>query len=307
MRILSIARFCRVLSIAGLSGVLAIIATTAQSAQDGACNRECLRDVMTQYLNAMVAHNPAGLPVAAGMRFTEDTVELKLGEGLWKDASRVGPYRQEVIDVREGISGAHVVIEANGTPVLLAVRLKVVGGKITEVETQATRNKEQGMLYNPDGLKALHQGMNDTPATHVSRAEMIRVASIYPSGMKAGSFVVADVPFAADAYRFENGQMMAGKGCNFRPPSCEDIKGPTFKPPTKMDYRVLAVDEELGLVWLRMNLGDRGEANQTTDLIAFEMFKVHDGKFHGVEAFLRMDPAGKASGWDDKYPPQIPK
>jgi len=300
MKLFSFQRFWRVSIIAGSSMATATV-------QAAACDRECLRGVMTQYLNAVVAHNPAGLPLAPGARFTENTFDMKLGEGLWKEASAVGPYRQEVIDVREGVTGAHVVMEANGSLVLLAARLKVVDGKITEVETQVARNAKEGFLFKPEGLKALHPGMNTKPATRVSREEMIRAAAYYPVGMSLGNFVAANAPFAPDAYRFENGVLMAGKGCTFRPPSCEDIKGQTFKGPSKMNYRILAVDEDLGIVWLRMNLGDRGERNQTDDLIAFEMFKVHDGQFHGIEAFLRMVPAGRSSGWDSVYPPLTPK
>ncbi len=39
------------------------------------CDRDCLRGITTQYLNALVAHNPNAVPVAANVRFTEDTVE----------------------------------------------------------------------------------------------------------------------------------------------------------------------------------------------------------------------------------------
>ena len=302
MKLFSVRRFCEVLIIASLS-----MATATVQAQAAACDRECLRGVMTQYLNAMVANDPAGLPLAPGARFTENTFDMKIGDGLWKDASAVGPYRQDIIDVREGVIGAHVVIQANGSPVLLAARLKVVDGKITEVETQVARNAKEGFLFKPDGLTMPLPGLNTKPATRVSREEMIRVAEIYPVGMSLGNFVTANAPFAADAYRYENGILMAGKGCTFRPPACEDIKGQTFKGPSKMNYRILAVDEDLGIVWMRMNLGDRGEANQPDDLIAFELFKVHDGQFHGIEAFLRLVPAGRPSGWDSVYPPLTPK
>ena len=50
------------------------------------CDRDCLRNTITQYLNAMVAHDPAKLSVAPAVRFTEDAVTMKLGEGLWKGA-----------------------------------------------------------------------------------------------------------------------------------------------------------------------------------------------------------------------------
>ena len=47
------------------------------------CDRECLRGVITQYLNAMVAHKPATLPLSDKMRFTENTETMKLGDGLF--------------------------------------------------------------------------------------------------------------------------------------------------------------------------------------------------------------------------------
>src|SRR5262245_47925533 len=54
-------------------------ASTATAAAD--CDRECLRGFITQYLNAMLAHNPGTLQVNDKVRFTEDTVEMRLGEG----------------------------------------------------------------------------------------------------------------------------------------------------------------------------------------------------------------------------------
>jgi hypothetical protein len=51
------------------------------------CDRACLRGFETTYLNALVAHNPSALPAAANVKFTEDNVQRKLGEGLWQTAS----------------------------------------------------------------------------------------------------------------------------------------------------------------------------------------------------------------------------
>ena len=42
-------------------------------------------------------------------------------------------------------------------------------------------------------------------------------AERYPAGLKIGSFVKVDTPFAPEAYRFENGRLMAGPGCTFIP------------------------------------------------------------------------------------------
>ena len=119
---------------------LFLMAATAHAQNRGAaasnaCDRDCLRGFVTQYLELMVAHNPKALPVAATMRFTEDTKTLPLGEGLWKGASKIRPYRQDFLDVREGVAASHVIVEENGMPAMLALRLKIADKKITEIET----------------------------------------------------------------------------------------------------------------------------------------------------------------------------
>ena len=97
------------------------------------CDRECLRGLVTQYLNAMTAHNPGALPLASNARFTENAAEMKLGEGLWKNASGIGSYRLDILDVRQGVAASQVVVQEAGAPVMLTVRLKVADQKISEI------------------------------------------------------------------------------------------------------------------------------------------------------------------------------
>ncbi len=61
------------------------------------------------------------------MRFTENTQELKLGEGLWKDIDSLTDFRQDVLDVKQGIAGVHVKAIENGKPVLAAIRIQMKG------------------------------------------------------------------------------------------------------------------------------------------------------------------------------------
>src|SRR5580658_6377917 len=88
------------------------------------CDRECLRGLVTQYLNAMTAHNPGALPLASNARFTENAAEMKLGEGLWTNASGIGSYRLDILDVRQGVAVSQVVVQEAGAPVMLSLRLK---------------------------------------------------------------------------------------------------------------------------------------------------------------------------------------
>ena len=110
-----------------LSSVCVMIAAAMPMAHaaDAGCDRDCLRGLLTQYLLAMVAHTPGAVPVAPNMRFTEDTKEMKLGQGLWMNASGLRRYRQDILDVRQGVAATQVVVEENGMPVMLMLRMKV--------------------------------------------------------------------------------------------------------------------------------------------------------------------------------------
>jgi hypothetical protein len=268
------------------------------------CDRTCLADFITQYLNAMMKHDPELLRTSSRVRFTEDTSEMKLGDGLWKNITGLRPYRQDFIDVREGIVGTHTVVEENGMPVLLALRLKVFGLAISEVETMVVRNRQEGVLFQPEAFKTPNPGMAYEPKKSElnTRDEMIRIASLYPAGLRAGSFLEPDVPMSDDAYRFENGQKMAGPGCTFRPPSCENMKSQAVPKLAGLTYSVVAVDEEMGVVWLRQDFGPGSVpgGKDPTMISTFEAFKVYGGKIHAAEAILEVEKVGTPSGWTNR-------
>ena len=144
---------------------------------------------------------------------------MKLGDGLWKRASGIRPYRLDILDRTQGVAASQVVVEEAGAPVMLMLRLKIANRTITEVETQVTRNQKEGAIFAVDALKSPNAAMIAPvdPARRSSRAEAIRLAEYYPAGLEIGSFVKVNAPFASDAYRFENGRLMAGKGCTLQP------------------------------------------------------------------------------------------
>jgi hypothetical protein len=282
--------------------VLLITLAFAANAQNrgataNACDRECLRGFITQYLDAMIAHNPSALPTAPTARFTEDTKPLPLGEGLWKGAAKIRPYRQDFLDVREGVAASFVVVEENAIPVMLALRLKIVNRQITEIETMVTRNRTEGALFSIEALTAARPAMNVVPdaSQRHSRAEAIRIAEFYTKGLKVGgTFEAVDAPFAPGAYRVENGGVMAGPGARA---GSENIKTQRIIAHPDMDYRIAAVDEELGIVLMRMDFGDTNSYGAGNALTLFEAFKVYGGQIHAVEAFMRVMPKNTPSGW----------
>jgi hypothetical protein len=279
-----------------------ILLASAALANAATCDRECLHGFVTKYLDALVAHNPSALPVASTVRFTEDTVAMKLGESpLWKHAAKLRPFRWDILDVRQGVAASQVIVEESGMPVMLMLRLKVADNKITEIETQVTRNKTEGSIFDVEALKEPSKAMLLKPAASErnTREEAIKIAEHYPAGLKIGSFVKVDAPFAADAYRFENGRLMAGPGCTFMP-GCTDIKSQKIPTLSEVKYHVAAVDEDLGIVLLRLDFGKGSSFVAGDSLMVWEAFKVYGGQIHAVEAFMKNMPLGTPSGWDSK-------
>lgn len=259
---------------------------------------------MTEFLDSLIANDPSIAPLAVDVRFTEDTIETPIGEGLWATASALGDYRTDFLDVRAQTAAVHARIEENGTPVLFAGRLKVEGREITEIETMVVRGAAEAMLFAPEQLSAPSAAFLMRPPTSqlMPRDQMIEIASRYPEGLRVGSFVTADVPFAPNAYRLENGVRMAGPGCTFQPPACEDMRNQTVPTLAEMDGHVVAVDEENGTVLMRLDFGRGslfgGGDGEPQVLVTFEGFKVYGGQIHAVEAVFESMPADSPTGWE---------
>ena len=168
------------------------------------------------------------------------------------------------------------------------------------------------MVVRPD------MGIEPPAGQKNKREELIRAADFYPRGLTAGGFDKVDAPFAKDAYRIENGFVMAGPGCGRGTPSgaaktqtpgaasakspqdvagCLDIKTQRIIVHPDLTKSVAAVDEEQGTVLLWMNFGDTGTYGAGNALITFEGFKVFGGELHVVQAFLKIVPKETKRGW----------
>ena len=277
-------------------GVIALVAMTTSAAQAADCDRACLKGMITKYVDAMVAHDPAQLPLAANARFTEDSQELKVGEGLWKTVTKKGDFRQDYIDTRKQIAAAHVVLFEENAQVLYSVVLRVADQKITGIETLVDRITPNSR-FKPDSLEKPPGGMSAAvPAgKRVPRAEMIAAALRYPEGLRIGSFTDAKTPFAKEAYRVENGTFIAGEGGPR--PNAPGMFTQKIMVHADVKASVAAVDEEEGIVLLWMNFGDTHSYGPGNALVTFEAFKVWGGEIHAINAFFRILPKDTQRGW----------
>ncbi len=293
--------FARALAPLALAGGLAACATTpASQTQAAGCDRTCLGETVQSYLASLVAHDPSLLPMTADVRFTEDGVDQEPGEGFWARATGVRDLRLEVLDPALSTAVGLAVMDEAGEMALLAFRLKVDGRAVSEIETLVVEPGGENPFMNRETLARPRAELlvGVPPELAESREEIVRIAQFYPDGLKAGSFVAVDAPFAPGARRMENGMILAGPDCTFNE-NCRDMKlQPSPERPT-LTQRLLAVDEETGvafywLAWIQQATGNW--------LVVWEAFKVYDGQIWAVDAFLETSDPAIGSGWGDHAP-----
>ena len=182
------------------------------------------------------------------------------------------------------------------------LRLKVVGEKITEVETQVTRTQKEGALFAIGSLQTTGPVMSAAPEKSqlMPRDEAIKVAMFYPAGLKIGSFVKVDAPFAPDAYRIENGARTAGAGCARA--GCENLKTQTIIRNTQaLQHASSRSTRNSASSCSRMNFraDEILRRRQRADCLG-GVPKVYGGQIHGVEAFMKRSClwAWGSGGWD---------
>lgn len=187
------------------------------------CDRACLENYVDRYMDAMLSHEPDEKLFAKDCRFTENGVQLPLGEGLWASMVGKGTYKFYVPDpdIQQvafiGTAREETRTPGEGNPVAIALRLKIANGLISEAEQLVIRPETD--LLNPDPEAATSSaGANvekmGAPhpvyaevipaAERPSREEMIKTANMYFSGMQKndGKGVY---PFTDDCERYENG------------------------------------------------------------------------------------------------------
>ncbi len=287
-----------------------------------ACDRQCLFGVVEQYLNAMVAHDPSKAPIAKGAKFTENGQTLTLPDGLWRIASGLRDYRNLVAEPAKGAVGGFAVVEENGVPVILGLRLQVKNRKITEMETIVLR-KVGGNFSDPDNLKAPRPDFaRIEPAdTRRSRDELIRISNTYFAALQNNDGSIHP-PFADDCDRLENG-VRTTNNPEFKSSTlttspaamtCKKAFGLGFyREDTRLrDRRWLIVDTERGVVLAgvffdhdavlrtyKLTNGETVNVQKTSPWTweILEMFKIHDGMIGPVEAVVNAVPYGMPPGW----------
>jgi hypothetical protein len=290
-------------------------------------DRNGLVSLMEQYLNALSKHDPSVVPFAKDVKFVENTEVTPIGKGLWETATS-GPtqFKIFVADTLAGQVAFMGVIEEKNNPVILGARLKIVEGKITEIDHIVVHS--MGQPLNPNMSQVRKAFLEPVaPADRVSREEMLKMANSYYEAIIQDNGKLC--PFADECQRRENGGITA----NDQTQTPEEAAKDDFSVFRKMtcsnqlstgvmsyitdinNRRFIAVDEEMGLVFVYSVFRHDGEPKIMKiigvpgiterenkygpfDLPAAHVFKIHNSKIYEIEAIGYLAQHGIKNGWE---------
>ncbi len=285
------------------------------------CDRQCLADFLETYLEALVNHEPNALPVTRNVKYTENGVQVNLGDGLWQTASEMPGYRLDVIDEEAGAVGMLGRINEGGNNNWFAVRLKVEKGEsISEIETLVNRSVGGGGFGGTPYTEPHSLMSEEIPEQRLSRAQLTSIGNSYFTGLDTDNHG-GNVPFSPDCQRRENGNVMANNsdaepgsmlwmGCKAQFDTgfsviVTDIRERRFEvvDPVKGLAFGWGYFDHNGSVERFSNTPDDTMTDvnpifrQPFSFYIAEIFKVMDGQIRQIEAVLATVPYKMESGW----------
>lgn len=304
---------------------------TTAAAQD--CDRACLDNLVNEYLDAVIDNAPEAVALSSAVRFTENGQQLEIGDGLWNTMKDKGEYRILIADVpAQQVVYMGVIAEDGRTAdqevlALMALRLRLEDGEISEIEHYVTRDAAAAARVAANAPRPEFSQVVPE-SERMSRRDLLETANQYFSGMQRNDGK-GDYPFADTCHRLENGMITTNAPVPAGEVPADPENASTYSAQWSCleqfesgllyfvnrirDRRFVAVDEERGLVFAfaffdhsggefrhsvtpdgRQVTG--GPAQPWTWYIA-ELFEVRDGKLGQIEAFLQQVPYGMNAGW----------
>jgi len=309
-----------ILALSACATIQPIVTEEEPSQTAGECDQACLESFADRYIDAMVSHDPSSIPLAEGVKFTENGVQLAVGDALWATASANTDYHIYVTDPETGQIGYSGIIKENGTPVLISFRLKISNGKISEIEQIVGRDRSFSGIDNLKEPDPIYARILE-PSERIDRDRMISIADSYFAALERADGT-RPVPFADTCNRMENGIQTTnnpelgaamGGGFNIIAMSCtEQFKTGYFRFVTEIRRRHVLVDEKRGMVFSFAALDHAGNIKQvtTTDgqthdigqlspntLYGGGLFKIINGQIHRIYTVFFSAPYGMKHVW----------
>jgi hypothetical protein len=304
-------------------------------AQAQACDRACLIKLADDYAAALVAHDPSKVALANDIVTVENVKRIGRGEGLWRSVT--GGLTNYQIHVPDPVSqqvGLLAMMEVDGEPALVGIRLKRDGGRIVEAEHMVAGDLTAAQIANLQSPRpALLSEVAEEYAD--SRGRLIHIGKSYYDSLDLNNG--AYTPFADDCERRENGFQTARNPMIRTTPGGNGQTDPAFaylgglgceaQMNTNMweyidtieNRRVEIADPVTGLVWGMSHFHHdmkepsyrlinvpfsterviRASTGGGFDMPAIHIYKVWGGQMHEIEAMGIVMPYMSPTGWEE--------
>ena len=137
---------------ARLAALVTAIFVSGSAASAATCDRGCLLEKAKQFNAAMLGHVPGKIQVASDVRIRENTKAIALADSKWMGVTKIlsqGVYADPTL----GNVIEHVTAQtADAKAVYIGTRLKVVDGKIREVEINFDDSDRVNVKKKPRGI-----------------------------------------------------------------------------------------------------------------------------------------------------------
>lgn len=284
-----------------------------------AAGRADLLGAIDLFLDALRARDPLRLPLAREVIFTENNVQLMLGDGLWNTIGAVDRgYDLRAADPQTGQACWFGVIEEADEAAAAALRLRLAGGLICEIELIVCRPSELGPFPQIDPLSRPRPVMlaDVPPAQRTSRERMIALANGYFDTLQRNDGRLF-THFTPDCDRIENGLQTTNTDIEGYPiarmgTEAQFRLGQYLYDDRVRDRRFPLADEQKGLVLAAGFIDHSGRIRDVvwTDgtrqrsifhaphsFVLLELFKIVEGAIAGVEAVFITVPYNMVSPW----------
>ncbi len=291
----------------------------ANSMPASPATREELYAHADNFLGALAARDPSRVKWAEHVVFTENNVQLAVGDGVWNTVTSVqDAYDLKAVDPAAGQVCWFGHIEEGPDVAVACLRLRIEKDRIAEVEAIISRPHEYGPFPVYDPARRPRAGLlADVPENRrVGRERMISLADGYFDTLQLNDGTLF-THFTDDCDRIENGLQTTNVEIEGYPiaamGTADQFRLGQYKYDDRLrDRRFPLVDEQKGLVVAAGFIDHSGRLTQVTwtdgsqhdsifhfphSFALLEMFKIVDGKIADVEAVFVTVPYNMPSPW----------
>jgi hypothetical protein len=304
-----------------VAGALVSAGGAATTSAQSDCDRACLRTMLNQYLAAVIKHDPAAAPLVVGFRQTENAINVRPGDGVWKSVTGLGKVQRRYLDPVSGQAAYYGIVEEGAGSAIVTARIRVERRKLTEAEWYLARSDDAGLngprqsgrppanLFNPEYLTANPPPERVLPEEQrLPREALVAIVNSYFDGITAHdrSLILAH----AGCGRVENGTPtppgrwlppMTPPNATATPPTtttdCVSAASPNFNLQLVAARRFPVVDREAGIV-LATAVFIRRPGSPTPRNVFSEWFVIDEGKIRNIwTAMFYPEPERPVPNW----------